>query len=205
MLAERAAVVAAEAVVLQNGKSLQHVSQELRGDREVVLAAVAQDGRALQYASATLRGDWEVVVAAVAQDGSALQHASGELKADKEAVLAAAAARPGKAAPLPRPRKSWDESWSKAQQAATRVFGKDKDWSELLPIERKAVTTLGWDEAKWDGGQYTDASAKKWAELCPTELQDAVRPPPSFFLIFRQLPSPAAHLFVRALPTLISA
>jgi hypothetical protein len=35
--------------------ALQYASEELRGDREVVLAAVKQDGDALQYASQKLR------------------------------------------------------------------------------------------------------------------------------------------------------
>ena len=43
--------------VAQNGPALQHAAAELKGDREIVLAAVAQDGRALQYAAAELKGD----------------------------------------------------------------------------------------------------------------------------------------------------
>ena len=42
------------------GSSLQHASEQVRGDRESVLAAVARDGVALQHASAELRGDREV-------------------------------------------------------------------------------------------------------------------------------------------------
>jgi hypothetical protein len=43
---------------------LQHASEELRGDREVVLAAVQQNGGALRYASEELRGDREFMLAA---------------------------------------------------------------------------------------------------------------------------------------------
>lgn len=37
--------------VAQNWRALQYASEELKKDKEVVLAAVAQDGRALEYAS----------------------------------------------------------------------------------------------------------------------------------------------------------
>ena len=75
----------------QDGTALGYASAELRGDKEVVLAAVKQYGDALEYASAELRGDKEVVLAAVAEDGTALGYASAELRNDKEAVLAAVA------------------------------------------------------------------------------------------------------------------
>ena len=59
-------------------------------DRKVVLAAMEQRADALQYASAELKGDREVVLAAVQRDGgSAFWHASADLKADPKVVLAA--------------------------------------------------------------------------------------------------------------------
>ncbi|MBD97598.1 hypothetical protein CL648_02200, partial [bacterium] len=75
--------------VVKNGRLLQHASEELKGNREVVLAAVRQDGYALEYASEELKGDREVVLEAVKQDGYALEHASAELKGDREVVLEA--------------------------------------------------------------------------------------------------------------------
>ena len=48
------------------------------------MVAVAQNGSALQYASDELKNDKEIVMAAVAQNGSALQYASDELKKDQE-------------------------------------------------------------------------------------------------------------------------
>eukprot|EP00656_Telonema_subtile_P011531 TRINITY_DN1571_c0_g1_i19.p1 TRINITY_DN1571_c0_g1~~TRINITY_DN1571_c0_g1_i19.p1 ORF type:complete len:145 (-),score=43.98 TRINITY_DN1571_c0_g1_i19:357-791(-) len=45
-----------------NGRALQHASEELRADREVVLAAVQQDGWALQHASEELRADREFML-----------------------------------------------------------------------------------------------------------------------------------------------
>ena len=56
-----------------------YAAAELRGDREIVLAAVAQDGNALWYAEAELKGDREIVLAAVAQHGNALRYAAAEL------------------------------------------------------------------------------------------------------------------------------
>jgi hypothetical protein len=73
--------------------TLKYATQELQGDREVVLAAVSQYGKALYYASEELKEDREVVIAAVTQNGSALQWASDKLKEQKKAhkkvVLAA--------------------------------------------------------------------------------------------------------------------
>ena len=48
------------------------MSEKLRGDREVVLAAVKQNGNALKHAPEEWRGDREVVLAAVKQNGNAL-------------------------------------------------------------------------------------------------------------------------------------
>ena len=59
---------------------LQHASEALRADKEVVLAAVAQDGDALEHASEALKVDREVVLAAKGFDNT-----------DREAVLAAVA------------------------------------------------------------------------------------------------------------------
>ena len=63
----------------QDGSALEHLEEELQGDREIVLAAVAQDGSALEYAAAELKGDREIVLAAVAQDGNALAYAAAPL------------------------------------------------------------------------------------------------------------------------------
>jgi hypothetical protein len=49
--------------VQQDGLALEYASAELRGDREIVLAAVQQDGWALYFASTELRGDREIVLA----------------------------------------------------------------------------------------------------------------------------------------------
>jgi hypothetical protein len=63
--------------VKQNGDALEFASDELQGDREVVLAAVKQNGDALKYASQQLRGDREVVKAAVEENADALTYALG--------------------------------------------------------------------------------------------------------------------------------
>ena len=72
-----------------NGHALYHAAEELRGDREVVMKAVSQDGYALMHAAEELRGDREVVMKAVSQDGYALHHAAEELKGDQEVVMKA--------------------------------------------------------------------------------------------------------------------
>lgn len=40
---------------------MQKISEELRGDREIVLAAVRQSSLALQYASKALQRDPEII------------------------------------------------------------------------------------------------------------------------------------------------
>jgi hypothetical protein len=77
------------AAVSRYGCALQYASTELQGDREVVLAATAQDARALEYAALELRSDQACMLAAVALDGNALRFASAELTADQKVVMAA--------------------------------------------------------------------------------------------------------------------
>ena len=66
------------------GFALQFATEELKCDRELVMAAVCQAGRALRYATEELRGDREIVMTAVSQNGSALQFATKDLKEDEE-------------------------------------------------------------------------------------------------------------------------
>ena len=60
-------------------------------DKTEALAAVKSAGEALYSASDELKADKELVMAAVEQDyqGHNLEHASDELKADKEVVMVA--------------------------------------------------------------------------------------------------------------------
>ena len=60
---------------------MAYASEELRGDREVVLEAVSQNYYALQYASR------EVVLEAVRQNGRALLYANAELQGDRNFIL----------------------------------------------------------------------------------------------------------------------
>ena len=41
---------------------LQHATEDLKGDREIVMTAVSQDGLALLDAAEELRGDREIVM-----------------------------------------------------------------------------------------------------------------------------------------------
>ena len=70
--------------------ALGYAAEELRGDRDVVLAAVRHDGYALQFASDELKDDKEIVLTAIeTYEGDVLEYASERLKDDKETVLAA--------------------------------------------------------------------------------------------------------------------
>ncbi|CAJ1422792.1 unnamed protein product [Effrenium voratum] len=75
--------------VRRNSALLQHLPQEFRADRDVVMAAVEGDPLALAHADASIKADRDVVFAAVTKDGMALEHTSAELKADVDIVLAA--------------------------------------------------------------------------------------------------------------------
>ena len=49
----------------QDGRALEFASQEMKGDRELCMAAVAQDYSAIEFVSPFLRNDVEIVVAAM--------------------------------------------------------------------------------------------------------------------------------------------
>lgn len=71
------------------GCALFYVSDELRNDREVVLAAIAFHPENFYHASNELRADREIVLAAVVGDPINLEFASNELRADREIVMVA--------------------------------------------------------------------------------------------------------------------
>ena len=71
--------------------ALRLATEELRGDREVVLTATASNGLALRFAAEELRGDREVVMTAMVENGYALHHATEEVRGDKEIMEAALA------------------------------------------------------------------------------------------------------------------
>jgi len=62
--------------------ALRFASEELKGDREIVLGAVQNYGGALRFASRELKADREIVLTAVQNDGCAIMFASKELKGD---------------------------------------------------------------------------------------------------------------------------
>ena len=75
-----------------NGNSIQYASEkvleELKSDREIILAAVKESVYNLEYASEELRGDKEIVTIAIMGEGCCLKYASEELKGNREIVLA---------------------------------------------------------------------------------------------------------------------
>ena len=71
--------------VKEDGTKLENASEELRADREVVMAAVRNNGeQSLEFASDNLKGDKEVVLAAVKERSTALDFADDSLKNDPE-------------------------------------------------------------------------------------------------------------------------
>jgi len=67
---------------MRTGLSLQLLSNDLRADREVVLAAVSCDAEALKHAASTLRADREVVQLALQQSSSAWRYVAKDLRSD---------------------------------------------------------------------------------------------------------------------------
>jgi hypothetical protein len=72
-----------------DSNSLNFASDRLRNDKNIVLKAVSQDGSSLEYASEELRNDREVVFAAVSNFGNSLRDASVSLRNEKDIVLKA--------------------------------------------------------------------------------------------------------------------
>ena len=62
--------------VKQNGLALDHVPNDIRGDKEIVLEAVRENGEAFEFASLQLRGDCDVVLEAAEHKRSSLQHSN---------------------------------------------------------------------------------------------------------------------------------
>jgi hypothetical protein len=61
--------------------ALEYASEELKADKEVVLAAISSSsGWALQFASEELKADKEVVLKAVSLNKQTLKFASEEIK-----------------------------------------------------------------------------------------------------------------------------
>lgn len=73
------------------GDSLLHAHDDLKADRDVVLAAVQTYGESLKYAHIDLRADAEIVFYAVQVAGMALKHANVYLRSDEQIVLEAVA------------------------------------------------------------------------------------------------------------------
>jgi hypothetical protein len=70
-----------EKVVKINGMALQYASDDLKEDRELVLAAVQQNGLALEFASYPHKSDINVMWAAINNDKRAIDYASADLQA----------------------------------------------------------------------------------------------------------------------------
>jgi hypothetical protein len=77
--------------VKHDGYALQFASEDLKNDRELVLAAVNRSSQALSFSSERLRNDREVVLAAVSKQGNEMRYASEELKNDNEILIVAVA------------------------------------------------------------------------------------------------------------------
>lgn len=78
-----------ETVLLGEGRALRRAPEEVRRDRDLVLAAVQRDGLELEFAAPALQEDRELVLAAVRQNGRALRFAATALRKDHDVVLAA--------------------------------------------------------------------------------------------------------------------
>ena len=71
-----------------DGLAVRFLSAELRGDREIGLAAVRRSSFACQYLTEALRADKEFGLAAVTANGCAVEFLSSELRRDRDIGLA---------------------------------------------------------------------------------------------------------------------
>jgi len=85
---DREVLVAAASM---DGAALACAPEELREDRELVLMAVRVHGEALEHAALPLASDREVALAAVSSAGGALQFVGEALRNDRDLVMAAVA------------------------------------------------------------------------------------------------------------------
>lgn len=70
---------------------MQNATDELKADKEFVLAAVNADGYTLQWASDSMKADRDVVLAALTNYGGAVKWASDSMKGNKDVLLASVA------------------------------------------------------------------------------------------------------------------
>eukprot|EP00971_Amphidinium_carterae_P249991 4962537-Amphidinium_carterae.1 len=73
--------------VREDGRALEYATEELRGDRDVVLQAVAQNGEALQFAPEQLRDDGEMLDAALGSANGDISSILGSLGLDGHFTL----------------------------------------------------------------------------------------------------------------------
>jgi hypothetical protein len=69
-------------LVESSGYLLEHASERLKNDRDIVYAAIKNHAPSLMHASDYLRDDRQLVVNAVRQHGRSLEYVSARLKAD---------------------------------------------------------------------------------------------------------------------------
>lgn len=74
------------AISREGGYALYYASEELKNDRELVLASVRDKGRMLRHLPEQMRGDPEVVMAAVENDPGAIIYASANCRSLDEIV-----------------------------------------------------------------------------------------------------------------------
>jgi len=64
------------------GDAIRHVPEEVRADREILLAAVTNNGEAIRYVPRRFRTDRDIVMAAVTQNRRAIRHVPHQFRKD---------------------------------------------------------------------------------------------------------------------------
>ena len=73
----------------QDGSLFLYAADELRADKDFVLATIGQKWSVLRYVDKSLRDDSDVVLAAVRRDAGSFRDASTRLRSDRNFILAA--------------------------------------------------------------------------------------------------------------------
>lgn len=174
--------------VEKNGRLLQFATDELKSDREAVLAAVKNYGMALAFSTPQVQGDREVVLAAVSNNPLSLMYASAPLIADKGLLTIVL--------------RKWGDRYRLIQrflgEAKYPLLGKDGEWDyatrEWVAACQHAVKTL-------EGTAYLKVffmtAIETWADVLVFAPEEIKRDSEIAYRVTRINPSALRHMFVK--------
>jgi len=152
-----------------------HASPELREDREFVIRAVAVNCDALIFVSDELKCDRQVALAAIGHKGHALKHVRGDLLEDRDFLLEAISVSPDATLYVPPEARDDREFMADAIQrgaplkhASARLQGdaelKAADEARILLAQRSPEEVAAAEEAEWLAREEEERQVREAAE-----------------------------------------